>query len=99
LPEGSLNYLSHAKLAVVSTNNVLDDDSVVYVGSHNLSEAAWGLVTPDEKHLNVANYEVGVIFPPSNNSTGIKNNIVYSLVNFPPRAYVGTDEPFMFSFV
>lgn len=49
-------------------------------------------------HLNIANYEVGVIFPPENNSTEMKNSIVGSLINFPPHTYTATDEPFMFTF-
>ena len=99
MPGVSCKYLSHAKLAVITTNNnLLDDNSVVYLGSHNLSEAAWGLLTPDGMHLNIANYEVGVIFPPENNSTEMKNSIVGSLINFPPHTYTATDEPFMFTF-
>ena len=36
------NALPHLKLLVARNNNATDDDTFIYLGSHNFNKAAWG---------------------------------------------------------
>lgn len=47
-------------------NNQIDDDTVIYFGSHNFSMAAWG--RPLKNHVKVSNMEVGLLWPSIINS-------------------------------
>lgn len=47
-------------------NNTIDDDTVIYFGSHNFSMAAWG--RPLKNHVKVANMEVGLLWPGAKDS-------------------------------
>jgi phosphatidylserine/phosphatidylglycerophosphate/cardiolipin synthase-like enzyme len=61
----------HIKVVCRSSN---DDEEVrwVFVGSHNLSMAAWGRLQKQEKQLFLSNYELGVLIqPPSPNHPSI----------------------------
>ena len=56
--------VSHSKMIIVTKDDkgIIDDDTMLYFGSHNFSSAAWGR---EEKHgFCIQNWELGVVFPP-----------------------------------
>ncbi len=53
-------------MLIVLVNNKIDDNSTLYMGSHNLSQAAWGRKT--KQHINVSNFEVGLLWGPQKGS-------------------------------
>lgn len=69
--EGSSNYaynqgvIPHIKVFVVTDdNNEINDDTVIYFGSHNMSPAAWGRYEKDFSQISVMNSELGILIPP-----------------------------------
>lgn len=82
------------------SDNQIDDDSLLYFGSHNFSPSAWGNIEKKDTQLFTANWELGIVFPPSNNSTDLKNEIVDSMVmnlRTPTKYSKGDDYPFILS--
>lgn len=65
--------MSHVKFFVSMIDKKITDDSVVYLGSHNFTKAAWGKYFNNFKHYQVNNYELGVYFPPKPNSAALKS--------------------------
>lgn len=63
-------YLSHSKILLIWDGEV-NDDSVVYLGSHNLTISAWG--------PRIQNYEVGVVFGPRTDSAQWKKHVLAQL--------------------
>jgi tyrosyl-DNA phosphodiesterase-1 len=93
------NNLYHAKFFIVTnkdSSDVIDDDTVLYFGSHNLSGGAWGNLEKDGHQIAISNWEIGVVFPPRKGSKEMKEKIVkHQLVlKFPPEKYGQTDYPF-----
>jgi len=59
--------LYHAKYLVASRKedgHVIDDDTLLYFGSHNFSAAAWGNMEKKNTQISIANWELGVVFGP-----------------------------------
>lgn len=74
----------------------INDDTYLYFGSHNLSGGAWGNVEKDNAQLSIANWEIGVVFPPQEGSGIMKRRIVDSMVlKYPPKKYGPKDIPYM----
>ena len=46
----------------------IDDDTIIYLGSHNLTKAAWGKFVKNYSKYCLNNYELGILFPPVKNS-------------------------------
>ena len=79
-----------------SKKDDITDDTVLYFGSHNLSAGAWGNLEKDQTQIAIANWEIGVVFPPAKGSKEMKERMVKSMVlKFPPEKYRDTDYPFM----
>ena len=55
---------------------MVTDDTVLYFGSHNLSQGAWGNVEKNGTQLSTANWELGVAFVSSPASKEFKQRIV-----------------------
>jgi tyrosyl-DNA phosphodiesterase 1 len=95
--------LYHAKYLVASrkdTNgHVIDDDTLLYFGSHNLSAAAWGNMEKQGSQISIANWELGVVFPPEEGSADLKRKIIESLplkvLPSPKRYDLKIDRPFI----
>lgn len=87
------NFVSHSKVFVVTHNSNIDDDTVIYIGSHNFTKAAWGKFSKGE--YKVVNYEMGVLFPPGKDSRVEKERIIEKLsFRIPTEKYDDYDTPF-----
>lgn len=68
--EGFDGNISHIKMIVVTSDSkgVIDDDTVLYFGSHNFSTSAWGKEEKGGTQIAIANWELGAVFPPREGS-------------------------------
>lgn len=87
-------HLSHSKVLIAHDNYEINDDTVLYIGSHNLSSAAWGRFEKTNTQIFIKNYELGVVFVASQGSKEHKQEIVDRLpFRFPPPKYTEDDKP------
>ncbi|KAJ3449340.1 tyrosyl-DNA phosphodiesterase [Anaeramoeba flamelloides] len=79
----------HSKILIGFVGNL----KFLYLGSHNLSPAAWGQVT--NKKLKISNYEMGVVFFKQTEEEwdDLLENLPFK---FPPEKYQPKDQPFCF---
>ena len=90
-------YLFHAKVGILAVDHKIDDNSVIYIGSHNISSSAWGKMEKKKTQLCISNYELGVIFKPQKNSKKMKEEIIESLMfKYPPSKYEKSDHPWIY---
>lgn len=69
---------------------------MIYLGSHNLSQAAWGNLEKGGSQISMNNYELGVVFPPLTGSEEMKKRIISALpIKLPPSKYSKEEVPFM----
>ncbi|MCQ2821525.1 MAG: tyrosyl-DNA phosphodiesterase 1 [archaeon] len=74
----------------------INDNSLIYFGSHNFSTAAFGNYEKNDTQISVANYELGIIFKPKKIRLEEKEEIFNSLlVNYNSRDYGEEDQPFI----
>lgn len=91
--------LHHAKW-IVSTSGedgAIDEDSCVYLGSHNMSQAAWGSFEKNKTQICIYNCELGVVFGPGQ-SKAVKELVVntFPLKSSKPAKYdLSLDRPFI----
>lgn len=87
--------LSHTKICLITIDNKICDDSIIYFGSHNLSKSAWGTYCKGmSKHL-VTNFEAGLLFKPEKDSKTLKELILKSVpFNLTAKKYSESDKPF-----
>jgi tyrosyl-DNA phosphodiesterase-1 len=92
---GNNSVLPHYKIFIVTHNGRIDDDTIVYIGSHNFTQSAWGKFEKKEERLEVCNYEMGLIFPSRKDSVVAKESLIDSFgVSLPPNKYTQHDAPF-----
>lgn len=61
---------------------------MLYFGSHNFSGGAWGNLEKGDSQIAIANWELGVVFPPMEGSKEMKEKMVKAMVlKFPPEKY------------
>ena len=91
----------HSKIFITGKRNkngkfILNNDSIIYIGSHNFSTSAWGNYEKNESQISVANYELGVIFDCNaltfEEKLDIYNNLLF---NFDCPKYSDDDIPFI----
>eukprot|EP01017_Pseudomicrothorax_dubius_P024515 TRINITY_DN2604_c0_g2_i1.p1 TRINITY_DN2604_c0_g2~~TRINITY_DN2604_c0_g2_i1.p1 ORF type:complete len:530 (-),score=122.28 TRINITY_DN2604_c0_g2_i1:115-1704(-) len=89
--------IPHLKVFVVCNEDFsVDDDTIIYYGSHNFSPAAWGKYEKDCTQTNIYNSELGVLHPPRVGSKSMKEKIIGDLpFRFPPRRYETSDSPWI----
>lgn len=89
--------IPHLKICVVSNaKGRINDDTILYVGSHNMTKAAWGRYNREGTTCYVSNYEMGLIVPPRPGSAKKKKEMVERLGFVYPPAKLGPGErPFM----
>lgn len=86
-------HLSHSKV-VIAYSNAINDDTVIYLGSHNLSKAAWGSFNKTGNSISINNYEMGVMFLPGTDSAQVKQGIIDKLpFNYISSPYAASEEP------
>ena len=55
----------HLKVFVITDDdNEINDDTVIYYGSHNFSPGAWGKYEKDFTQISIINSELGILIPP-----------------------------------
>ena len=93
---GDNGVLSHCKILIATKNNKIDDDTIIYLGSHNFTKSAWGKFVKNYSKYSLNNYELGILYPPMHNSTEEKKEILKSF-NFklPAQKYTADDYPFL----
>ena len=62
----------------MTNNKEINDDSIIYLGSHNLSYSAWGWYLKNDI-LKVNNVELGLILLPKKGSKSLKSQIISNL--------------------
>ena len=91
----------HSKIFIIGKRNklgnfILNNDSIIYIGSHNFSTSAWGNFEKNGTQVSVANYELGVIFDINllsfQEKLDIYNNLLF---NFDAPKYTEDDIPFI----
>ena len=86
-------FVSHSKIFVVMRDSKIDDDTVIYIGSHNFTKAAWGKISRNK--YEVWNHELGVVFPPEAGSAAFKKDLVSRFsFKIPAKKYDDDDQPF-----
>ena len=96
--ENSEGVLSHCKIMVLLQNKKICDDTIIYFGSHNFSQSAWGRFL--KNRIKVNNYEFGLVLPPEEGSKGFKEKVLED-VNFDilsGERYDNGDLPYMVQF-
>lgn len=84
---------------VTGSNYEIDDDTIIYYGSHNFTASAWGTYQMNETQLQLNNTELGVLFPAKKGSAAIKQQIVGDLpFKYPPSKFSPDEKPFFNDF-
>lgn len=93
--EGSVDYnfhhgiLAHLKVGIVTKSDMkIDDDTIIYYGSHNFTSAAWGKYEKNRTQLSISNTELGILVPGRPGSKALKEEIAKGLpFKFPAEIY------------
>lgn len=90
---GDDNFVSHSKIFVVLRDSKIDDDTVIYIGSHNFTKSAWGKIS--RQKYEISNYELGIVYPPEPHSTDFKKELISKFsFKIPASKYDDDDCPF-----
>eukprot|EP00824_Muranothrix_gubernata_P000214 TRINITY_DN1026_c0_g1_i1.p3 TRINITY_DN1026_c0_g1~~TRINITY_DN1026_c0_g1_i1.p3 ORF type:complete len:173 (-),score=25.21 TRINITY_DN1026_c0_g1_i1:39-557(-) len=102
--------LFHCKAFILSFDHKIDDRSILYFGSHNLSKAAWGKMEKSGMvrdnnvcskrfhQMSIANYELGVLFNAGDGTKKMKKEILNTVqFEFPPQKYYDNDKPWYYT--
>lgn len=95
--KGRPKLIPHLKAAIVSNDRgKVNDDTIIYVGSHNMTKAAWGRFTALGERVFVSNYELGVILPPAPGSASKKSDLMRKLgLVYPAQRFGKNEAPFL----
>ena len=90
------NVIPHLKIIIISNDHgKINDDTIVYLGSHNMTKAAWGRFNRLGDRLFVSNYEMGVVIPPREGSTSKKKDLIRKLgFVYPAKKFAPKERPF-----
>ena len=92
---GNSQVTPHLKILIVKNSDGITDDSIVYVGSHNFTIAAWGAFEKGSSIVKSCNYELGCMFVPKKGTAKAKRDLVEKLgVNLESKDYRESDQPF-----
>lgn len=90
---GDENFISHSKIFIVMRSGIVDDDTVIYIGSHNFTKSAWGKIS--RQRYEISNHELGVLYPPETNSAELKRELINKFsFKVPAPKYDDEDIPF-----
>lgn len=94
--EGSELIIPHTKMFIVTNSETLfNDDTIIYIGSHNFTSAAWGRFEHDRENVFINNYEMGVVIPPLKNSTNAKRALIQQFeLDFKMKEFDKNNEPY-----
>ena len=69
--------IPHLKVFVITDDdNEINDDTIIYFGSHNMSKFSWGKYEKHYTQLSIVNSELGILIPP------IKGNPINPSLSF-----------------
>ena len=90
------SLIPHIKMFVVSNSGrLINDDTVIYIGSHNFTPAAWGKFEHDSSWISINNYELGILIPPLKSSAKAKQALISQFdINFQLKGFDKYDEPY-----
>ena len=87
--------IPHLKVCVATHSAEVDDDTVIYFGSHNFTASAWGKYEKEGSTIAFTNTELGVVFPCKPGSAALKRQIVADLpFKYPPLKFPKGVQPF-----
>jgi hypothetical protein len=94
--KSDMKFIPHLKICIISNSEEeITDDTILYIGSHNMTKAAWGRYCYNNEVLYVSNYEMGVIIPPALNSKSKKQEMIKKFgFKYPARKYTKKEKPF-----
>ena len=95
LVSGNTHIVLHYKVIVVQNSKDISDDTFIYVGNHNFTQAAWGRIIDQKETLESINYELGYIFLPWKGTMNAKKHLVGKLgIDIEAEFYEKSDTPF-----
>ena len=56
-------------LMVNEMHNQVNDNTLLYFGSHNFTPSAWGGLDGHKELQYISNWDIGVVFPPEEGSS------------------------------
>lgn len=103
--EGNIDFnfhhgvLPHLKVGIVTKSDMkIDDDTIIYFGSHNFTASAWGKYEKNRSQLLISNTELGVLLVGKEGSKSKKEEIIKGLTfKFPAKIYEKDDSPWIAS--
>jgi len=85
----------HMKVSIITNSDEeVNDDTIIYFGSHNFTVAAWGQLELDGTQVSIQNYELGVMFPPCPQSRDAKKQLINLIGITANPASFSSDTPF-----
>ena len=89
--------IPHLKIMIVTDDDYeIDDNTIIYFGSHNCTRSAWGKLEKGNTQISLSNTELGVIYPAIVGSAATKKSIVRSFpFKFPPEKLSKDEKPFL----
>ncbi|CDW91716.1 tyrosyl-dna phosphodiesterase [Stylonychia lemnae] len=89
--------IAHSKVLIITDDDkgTINDNTFIYIGSHNMSSNAWGKFERNKEQFTIANWELGVSLIPKADSKDLKQSWIESLCfKFPPVKYKFGDIPY-----
>jgi hypothetical protein len=65
-------------MIVTDDDYAINNDTVIYFGSHNCTRSAWGKLEKGNSKISLSNTELGCVYPARLGSAEVKRNIVRS---------------------
>ena len=90
------SLISHVKMFIVSNSKgTINDDTIIYIGSHNFTTAAWGKFELDNSSVFVSNYEMGVLIPSLKESSKAKQRLIDQFdIDFEMSEFTKDEQPY-----
>jgi tyrosyl-DNA phosphodiesterase-1 len=89
-----LGCIPHLKLMIIESGKMDTNKGILYMGSHNMTKAAWGKMEKKGTQVYIANSELGVIFF----NVDLKKMRMWCPFKYPPEVYGENDVPFLKGF-
>ena len=94
--DGGKVITPHIKVILIINNDEINDQTVIYIGSHNFTKAAWGGYDFKGSNNQGFNYEMGIIIPPQKGSKKSKLNFLDRFgLSVNNKPYRSSDKPFL----
>lgn len=92
---GNNQVTPHLKAFIITNQEEITDDTIVYIGSANFTVAAWGRKLIQDSKLECFNYELGMLFASRKGTANAKKDLLKKLgVDIAAEKYESNDEPY-----